>query len=161
MTVYGGTRSRLIRESIFQEIDRVLNDLGWKQHVTFVPEPLDNNTEIQLNTLSLSEEDEALDEGEMGSTFTIARTSYYLDFYGASQAIATDVTGDLVAALRGRLPEANRNFATFDVLDYRMATPAPLFSVDISNVRRDRTLNPTKSWLKNWHMVWFTIEDEY
>lgn len=161
MTVYGGTRSRLIRESIYQELHRVLDELGWLDHVTFVPEPLDNNSEIPLNTLALSEEDEQLDEGEMGSTFTVARSSYYLDFYGANQAIATDVTGDLAAALRGRLPEVDRTHATIDVLDYRLATPTALFSVDVTSVRRDRTLNPTKPWLKHWHMVWFTIEDEY
>jgi hypothetical protein len=161
MTVYGGTRDRLIRESIYWELHRVLDALGWLDHVTFVPEPQDNSQKIQANTLALSEEDTTPTEAEMGSNLAVYTKTYYLDFYAANQAMAIDVTGDLAAALEGKLPDAGRNHPGIEVLDYRLATPTPLFVVDVTRVTRDRTLNPTKPWLQHWHMVRFFVEDEH
>ena len=69
----GGKLYRLIGDNFYNMIHDSLEDLGWfnpaRKHlpVYLVPEPVDDNEVIQLNTIAVSDEEITTSDVELGS----------------------------------------------------------------------------------------------
>lgn len=167
MTIVGGLRARLIRDSVWHVVDDALRDLGWyttqvsRQAVTFVPTPLDPGTEVPLNTLGLGDMLDVPTEVEMGSDLTEFQWDMHVDIYGENDDVSLHIAGDLEAALAGRMPSIGRGRPTVDVWDYTLATPVVVFAVSIEDVRRAKAHDFPQPWLRFWRSVTFTVIDTY
>lgn len=170
MTYFGGVRSRLIRESLYDMVKTALEDLDWfdagntllsaEYPLQFPADALDWDEEIQLNTLSLSDEDVFALEAEMGSNFTEERWTFALDFYAEDKAVGIHLINDLKTILGGRLPSIGRTDPGFMVKDY-LNNGEDLFHVSIENIEIDRSRGWSKPWQKNWYFVSFDVLDSY
>lgn len=165
--IVGGVRDRLIHDSIYHMIEDSLRDLGWfdsgRRHrpVIVVPEPVDEETQLQPNIISISDEASMLDEVEMGSNLTEYRWEYWIDVYGESLAIAKHLTGDIRAILEGKFNSIGRTSPTVTVYDWSLATPMEVFTCQIENVDFDRSRFYTKPFQKYWYMIRFEVVDIY
>lgn len=166
-SVVGGLRQRLIRDSIYHCIYDALDARGWfdsgRKHlpIQFTGDITPQDEEIAFNSLALS--DESLDETdlEMGSTAVETEWTFYLDFFAEDDSIGKDVIGDIRDILGGRMSSVGRSDASVEVMDYRMATPTPLFRVYVENIIQDRAHDFPKPWQKHWYLVRFTVLDYY
>lgn len=163
----GGLRARVIRESVYQEVRRALTALGWfdsgRRHlpITFLDEAVPNREEVALNTAALSDEAHSEVEEELGSNLAEHRWTYYIDFYGESDALATHVAHDIRDILGGRFNSVGRTSPTIPVYDYSIATPDFLFYVGIENILVDRAHNFPSARLAHWYAIRFEIVDNY
>jgi hypothetical protein len=164
-TDYGGLRSRLVRDSLFEMVSDGLTALGWfdsgRQHLplTFSSEPLYDETEVSFNTLTLADGNMDFDDAEMGSLLTELRWFFYMDFYGESDALALHLINDVASILRGINVEAGRSDSVFQVWDYSQATPPQIGYCDIEDVTVDRNREVGKPWKRHWFSVFFTVID--
>lgn len=165
--VEGGLRVRLIRDSLSATIRDALTDLGWfdsgrnHQPITFTDEPQNWDEAIAANTLALVEASEDSEEAEMGSTATIDMYTYYVDFFAENDDLGQHLSGDVRDILRGKHAAAGRTRPSFEVLDYRMATPESLFYCTIENVARDKANSYEKPWEKFWYSISFDVLDGF
>lgn len=166
-TPVGGTRARLLRDSLYYMIRDSLDDLGWfdagqdNLPVTFSTEEVDGKEEIPFNTLSLSDEDFTSEYQELGSDFSEHTWTFYLDFYAEDNSIGVHMKADLIAILEGRLPSIGRDDPSFELIDYRLATPTSFGRCEIESVLGDRARNFPKAWQRYWHVVFFQVKDYY
>jgi len=167
MTIVGGLRVRLTYDSLFNEIERILDELGWfdagRQHlpINFVNEPTDPELETPLNTMALVPEDMFDSEIELGSLMSEFRRTFYLDFFGQNQSVSEHIMFDMKDALQGRMSSINRDAPNFELWNYTLATPVVIDTLDIEQVSLKRSNNWTKPWHKNWYSIAFTVVDYY
>lgn len=167
MTYVGGLRARLIRDSVWHVVDDALRDLGWyaavpsRQPVTLVPEPLPQNTPIPFNTLALGDEDTTPEPIEMGSLLTEFAWDMHVDVYAENDDLSLHLVGDVAAALAGRLPSIGRSAPLIEVIDYTLATPVPVFTVDVESVTTDKARDFPQPWLRFWRSCSFVVVDSY
>lgn len=166
-TLRGGIRTRMINESIYRMVKDGLADLGWfdadRQHapISFITEPVDRNEPITLNTLNISPEDTDDMETGLGESSVQERCTYYIDFYGESNAIGLELIHDIRDILGGRMPLIGRTHPQCTVYDFRAATPVEVGYVEFEDIIVDRSRTFPKPWLKNWFMVRFDVVDTY
>lgn len=164
--ILGGLRSRLIWDSVYHAINDALTQLGWfdagRQHqpVTFPPMPVSDNVEIALNTVALSDENLTETAMELGSQLVETSWSYYVDFYAESDVIGKHLINDIRDFLAGRMMDI-RPGTSLPVYDYRLATPAVVFYVEIDQLTVDRAHDFPKSWQQHWYSLSFVVVDAY
>lgn len=163
----GGLRARLIRESVYQETRSALTALGWfdagRRHlpIAYLDEAVPNNVEVDFNTAALSDESQTQNEEELGSNLAEHRWTFYVDFYGESDALSTHFTHDLRDILAGRFNSIGRTTATIPVYDWTMATPPQIFTVGVEDIVLDRAHNIPTPRRAHWYAVRFDIVDNY
>lgn len=166
MTVEGGLRARLIRDSVEELVRSGLAARGWfdvdRRHapLRIVSEPNDWDEPIEANSISISGGDSTDDPLEMGSNATEDQWTYYVDFYAEDESIGLDVSGEVRDILRGKLPSIGRTGSFLPVYDFRDATPAVAFVCQIENVMVDRGRGFNQPWLRFWYTVRFDLLDE-
>lgn len=167
MTVVGGIRARLIRDSFYNYVKDGVVARGWtntgRRHAPFrfIPQPNDWDEEVPLNSIAVTAEDVTDEPAEMGSVLTVDRWSFYIDIYAENDAVGQDVTHDIRDMLRGKYQAIDYGRTGFPVLDYRMATPEILFVCDIENVISDRARNFPQAWRRFWFSIRCDVEDSY
>ncbi len=167
MDIVGGLRARLIRQSIFQYVYDGLDELGWfdptRPHlpVTFESKAQDTEEEIRLNTAALSDENDAESGWELGSNMTENSWQFYIDIFAESDALGLHFIQDVRDLLRGRFTSIGYDRESFDVYDYRQATPPVLFICSIENVDVDKAHGFLKPWLQHWYGCAFEVVDAY
>ncbi len=167
MTVVGGIRSRLIRDSFYEWVKAGVIARGWtdpgRKHtpISFIPTPGDWNVEVPLNSIAVTPEDVFDDEAEMGSSLTDDTWTFYIDLYAESDHLGLDLAHDIRDLLRGKMPSIGYTRQGFDVLDYQLATPAPLFFCEIQNVTVDRARNFPQAWKRYWFSIRCDVLDTY
>jgi hypothetical protein len=174
MTIYGGMRQRLIKDSLYNMVHDSLDALGWfdagRAHIpiNMISKPIDDEgrpvgegTPIPQNTLSLVPGDLDDEEWEMGSALAEHTWIFYVDFYAQNDAWGLHLIGDVRDILAGRHPDIGRDRTNFPVYDYRQATPPIEFYCDIEEVIVDRAQDFPKPWLKHWYVCRFMVVDFY
>lgn len=180
----GGVRARFIYDSIWDIINNGLRALGWynptiynsdgslnpsapsnarKHHpVNFVPEQLNWDQEIQINTLAFVPENVTDKEWELGSLMTEDRWIYYLDFFAENEAISIQLTGDIRDILRGKLSSIGRGYGPLvDICDLAQPGHYKIGYVQIENVTVDRVPTYTQRWQRYMRTVRFEACDYY
>jgi hypothetical protein len=158
----GGLRARYLHDSLQAAIRDGLDQLGWfdpgRSHrpVVFLPEPVDWDSEIRQNTLVVTTRTRQTRPHEVGSNLSRDLVAVGVDVYGESEALASHLTNDIRDLLRGRLPVGPQRGA-LPILDFMMATPVPIGSAVIADVRASR-LAPQGS--RAYTSFWFGIEAE-
>jgi hypothetical protein len=167
MSLVGGLRVRMLRESLYRMIHSSLDDLGWfspgRRHepINFLPKAVDRDVVIPPNTLALSLEDTSDVSTGLGESSVEERISCWLDFYAQDDAIGIELTHDLKDILAGRHPSVGRHDSRFAIYDFRNATPPLLGWADIEWVQVDKAHDFPKAWLKHWYAVSFDVLDVY
>lgn len=170
MTIVGGLRQRLIYDSLFYEIERILDALGYLTAgpsgssfipVTLLNEPVDDRTEVPLNTCVLVGEDKRSDPWEMGSNYAEHVRTFYVDLYAQSLSVGEQIIFDLEAALEGRMSSIGRGSASFEIYDYTQATPPVIAVGQIEDVSTDRGRSFSYPWEKYWWSIQFQVIDKY
>lgn len=165
--VVGGLRARLIRQSLYEYILNGLDALGWfdptRPHLRVVFESKGQNTEdeIAFNTSALSDENDRESGWELGSNLTENTWQFYVDFFAESDALGLHFIQDVRDLLRGRFTSIGYGSESFDVYDYRQATPPVIFRCDIENVDVDKAHGFLKPWLQHWYECAFDVVDNY
>lgn len=165
--IVGGIRSRLIRDSIYHCLYDSLDALGWfdtdRRHrpIVFTGRSYENDEEIQLNTISLSDEDLSEFPLELGSTAAEIHWDYWIDFYAEDDSIGKHLINDVRDILGGRMAAIDRDDSSVAVLDYRLATPVPVFSVQIEDLAVQKAHNFPKPFQRHWYGCSFTVFDYY
>lgn len=155
----GGKLYRLIGDNFYNMIHMSLTDLGWfnpvRKHlpVHLIPEPVDDNETIQLNTISISDEEITTTDIELGSVLAEHRLLYYIDVYAESKALGRHISGDLKDILEGRLNSIHRGSPSFSVMDLSLATPTEMFVCQIENVAVERG----RAYLKPHQKFWYSL----
>lgn len=166
-TVVGGTRARLIRQSLYEMINTSLDQIGWFnpnqsfKPITFDYRAQNHDEQIEYNTAALSDENMKETGWELGSLYTETTWQMYIDFFADSDALGIHFIRDVQDILRGRWPSIGRSDTPFPVYDTRQATPPILFYCDIDNVMIDRAHGFLKPWLVHWYSCSFNIIDFY
>lgn len=167
MTVAGGLRARLIRDSVYRMVYDSLEALGWfdagRQHqaINFTGTETDQHAEIPMNTLALVDEDQSGLDLELGSQLAEFSWTFYLDFYAEDDVIGKHLIYDVRDIIEGRLTAIGRSRPNCVVLDYTLATPTEIFTVDFENVVVDRAHDFPKPWQRHWYACRFTVVDTY
>lgn len=168
----GGVRDRLIIESHYQMLKGALTELGWfeagRQHkrINMRPGPVDRRIEIPYNTFVITWEDVDSDDVELGSNAAELTHTVYHDFYAeppppdgkGGEALGKLFIGDVRSILVGEFPEIGRSWPTLDVLDYRIATPDVLFTVEYDTNRT--TTRKVHRFDQPWERWWYTCITE-
>lgn len=169
----GGLRARLIRDSVYHVVYDALDELGWfeasvddggtRKHrqVRFDGKPVDHDTEIKFNTIALVDEDLTENDVELGSNLAEHSWTFYVDFFAENDTVGKDLINDVRDILGGRYPSVGRVHASVDVLDYRLATPTPVFRVWIEELVIDKAHGFPKPWQKHWYSCRFQVIDHY
>lgn len=168
MTTYvGGLRDRLIHDSLFLMVRDSLTALGWfdpsadYQPITLVPEMLEPNEPIQLNTIAVSASNAGDSDAEMGSNLSENRITYYVDIYAEAEALGAHLKGDVRDILRGKMPSIGRTAPAVAVMDLTQAVPTQIFTCEIENLVIDRAPTFTQPWQRFWWVIRFELVDTY
>ena len=167
MTIVGGLRSRLIKESFYQMLLASLDDLEWLESgrwhndVTVRSVGVDDDEEIVPNVVAIVDDDVNSVEAEMGSRLTEFRAPYYIDVYAQSAAVGMHLATDVRDILEGRFPSIGRDAPNFMVMDYSLATPTDLFVCDLENVELNRAQTWNKEHERYWYSIYCEIVDTY
>jgi hypothetical protein len=166
--IVGGARDRLIHDSLYHMVKDSLTDLGWfdsgRKHrpVTIVAEPVEEDTKLQPNIVSVSDEATIMEEVEMGrGDLKEYRWEYWIDVYGESLPVAKHLAGDIRTILEGKFNSIGRSRPNVTIYDWSMATPMEVFSCEIENVEYDRSRFYNKPFQKHWYMIRFEVVDVY
>lgn len=166
-TIAGGLRTRMISDSLRNMVVDGLTDLGWfstpRWHapIHIIDRPNKWDDPVEFNSLVISLEDRDDIPGELGSNYTVDTWTVYIDFYAESDPLGMQVAGDIRDILRGKLPSIGRTDSSFDVYDYRMATPTSFATIQIMNVVDDRARNFPNAWQAHWFVVRADLEDDF
>ncbi len=167
MVQVGGLRVRLVFDSLYNMINDSLTSLGWfdggREHlpIQFLAEPVDEDTEIPLNTLVLSGEDIFTADLEMGGPYAQHTRSFFVDFYAEGHSLGEHVIFDIRDILQGRMASIGRTGPVFTIFDYTLGGPPTIGVGDINDVFVDRAHVLTKPWQKHWWSCAFTVDDAY
>lgn len=153
----GGKRDRFVVESIQEHVEAELASLGWfamdSTHtpLTLLYEFPDENATVAENTLAMSTGNTDPEYVELGSLSFQKEILFYCDFYGANDAIAIHLIGDI------------ENFfmknPSLDVYDYENGKVV-LFQAQVAEVMARRPTRVTQPWQKHWYTLSVGIEDE-
>lgn len=163
----GGLRDRMIIESYYRMLQSSLTALGWfdanRQHlrINMVPGPVPRNEQIPYNTLVVTWEDIDATDIEMGSNAAELTHTAYVDFYAeppppdgnGGEALGKHLIGDVRSITVGEMPAIGRSWPTLDVLDYSLATPTYLFTVefDTEHIRSAKVRHYDQPWERWWY----------
>jgi hypothetical protein len=170
MTVYvGGIRDRLIHDSMFYTLKSGLTALGWfatnptgfKNPVNMIPEQVEWDVEIPLNSITVAPGATTDEEWELGTFGMKNIHEFYVDIYGENEALGSQLSGDVRDILRGKFPDFGFSQPTLNVLDYTMATPAWIFYCDIEHVTRQRATDFTHKWQRYLFEIRCEVIDYY
>lgn len=167
MSYSGGTRYRLIYDSLYYMVSDALNDLGWfdehpsRKTVNFVYEPVENLEEVQLNTLAIADSDMTDTPFEIGSNLGEIDWTIYIDFYAENKSIGIDLVNDIRDILKGRMPNIGRTHPVLEVLDYRLATPTEAFHCYVEEVVIDKAIGFEDPYRRHWYTVRLVLQDHY
>lgn len=168
-TYVGGTRMRLISDSVYFMIRDALTALGWfdngRHHapIQMLRGEVPWDEPVQVNTLVVGDVNVTGDDAEMGSNLTEDRWTVFVDFYAEDDSVGKHMAGDVRDILRGKMPSVGRGRPIVTVLDYASGTmPAPeLFDVEVEFVVLDRAHNAPKPWMRYWYSVRCDLIDLY
>lgn len=166
-TIVGGTRHRLIKQSLYNMIQQSLTDLGWFQAgrvpfpVSFRSTPIQTDEEVDLNTGVLSTENWDESGSELGSNFGEFSWVAYVDFYAESDSVGQHFIGDIYEIIAGRMSSIGRGRTSFPVYDLRQATPPVAFYCDLEEPMIDRAHDFIKPYQRHWFACRFLIRDAY
>lgn len=168
MTVVGGLRARLIRDSAFELIRDNVIALGWmapgRRHkpVLFRASPVPWDEEVPLNTIAVSQTDVSDDPAELGSNLTDDTWTFYVDLYAEDESVGTHLIHDIRDILRAKMPSIGRSRPILPVRDLAGPNPAVvLFNCEIEDVIIDRANDFPKSWQRYWYVCRFNVVDTY
>jgi len=166
-TYTGGLRARLIIDSVWYELERILTALGWfdsgRQHlpIQMIDEDPTDRDKVDFNTLALVPSHIRDEEIELGSILSDHERTFYIDFYAENQSVGEHLIYDLKDALQGRMATINRGQPTVTVMDYSLATPVQAFIVEIDDVNVQRAHTYSYPWQKFWYSIQFVTIDTY
>lgn len=162
MTVVGGLRARLLHDSLQETIHDGLTSLGWfdvsRAHrpIQFLPEPVEWDREITANSMVVTARTRDTSWMEVGSNLSQDTIVMGVDIYGESDSFATHIANDVRDLLRGRLPMGPQ-LGVLAIMDYRMATPAPIGAALIGTVATTR-IRPQVN--RPHTLFWFGVDVE-
>lgn len=172
--IRGGLRSRLIVDSVRTAVISTLQQLGWfdptvfdvpagvRRHQPFryIARPADWSSNILPNAVAISADDITGDDaafgGDVEDTFEI-----YIDVFAEDDAVGWQVSYDIRDSLYGKNPELGMLGPQIDVYDFRLATPASFTTVDIEEIRVDRSQGEAREWQRHWFMLRLSLIDEH
>ncbi len=166
-TPVGGDRHRLIVDSLFNMVKNCLDQLSWTtqtswhQAVRMLPDAVDDEDEVVFNTVAMSDEDIVPTPIELGSSMTQDSWSVWFDCFCENAIVGKALAHDIRDILAGLHPDVGRSQGGLLVMDYRLATPMPIFSVDIEKVDLLRAKDFPKDWQRFYWVVRCEILDEY
>jgi hypothetical protein len=170
MTVYaGGTRDRLIHDSLFYEVQAGLAALGWFAQnptgfvnpINMIPEQTEWDEEIPLNSITVAPGGIMDEEWEMG-TFGMKNTHiFFIDVYGENESLSSQLVGDIRDIVRGKLPNIGYSQPTLNVYDYTQATPSFIFFCDVENVTSVRVTTFSHRWQRYLYELRLEVIDYY
>lgn len=168
MTVVGGLRARLVRDSLYRTVEDGLRLLGWfdpaRGHapVNMRSTPVDDDEELPPNTLVLVDEDTAAPvEAELGSNLAEHAWAFVLDFYAEDPTLGLHLIRDVRDLLDGRMPSIGRGRASFEVRDWTQSPAPVLFRCEIEDVEVDRGRAGPARWQRHWFGCAFDVVDRY
>jgi len=167
MTVHGGLRQRLIKDSLFNLVRDGLTDLGWfeaspaRRDVKMVAKLIPLTEEISPTTIAMAPLDQSERELELGSSAAEIEWEIYFDIFAENEAIGVHLAGDVKAILGGRYPDIGRTSPVLPVYDYRQATPSVIFTCDLQDISVDRALlESPRPWQQYWWQIRVVVVDE-
>lgn len=181
--VEGGWRERLIFDEFTRWLHAGLDALGrfgpLRQSdgdggyieipsITWRTQPLGKDEEIPINTLVVSTGTIEDQPGEIGSGFTVDGIRVWIDFYGANDDLAKQVTGDIRSICLGKYASIGYSYGGFMVTEQRPESQRPddselgdeLFWVEIEDVQREHAADAPRPELRHWYAVTCTLVDE-
>lgn len=168
MTVpVGGLRARLVHKSFYEAVRTGLAQLGWlntgRAHapLNVIAKQYHLDEQVPINTVAVSTANVFSDEVELGSGLAEHTTEGYVDVYGESDSLASHVADDIVDLLAGRFAGVGRADPSIEVLNWALATPVPIFVVQVENPQRDRARDFPHPWQRHWYVVRCSIIDTY
>jgi hypothetical protein len=166
-TVTGGLRSRFLHDSLSLLLENGLTQLGWldpgrhHQPFQFLHGPHTWDVPVTYNAVVITTQAVETDWIELGSWLSRDSIMFTVDVYAESESFGLDVTNDMRELLRGRLPNGAQN-EKFPILDFRMATPAPIGYADVINVSLGRGIDELpEDWARHLYTLGITIYDTY
>lgn len=172
----GGLRDRMLIESFYQMLRSNLTTLGWfnpgRQHepINMTPIPMPRGQEIPPNTLTVTWEDIDSTEAEMGSNAAELTHTAYVDFYAepappdgnGGEALGKQMIGDVRAIILGEMPSIGRDANVLQVLNYSLATPTYMFTVefDIERTRSSKVHHYDQPWERWWYSCIVEVIEE-
>lgn len=176
MTIEGGKRDRMIIESFYWMLRNSLTSLGWfeagRQHlpINMIPVPVSSRDEIPYNTLVVNWEDIDGTDAELGSNALELVHTAFVDFYAeppppdgnGGEALGKHLIGDVRSIIIGEMPSIGRSWPTLDVLDYSLATPTYLFTVefDTHRTRTSKVHHANQPWERWWYTCVVEVIEE-
>jgi hypothetical protein len=166
VTIVGGLRLRLLRDSLHHLIDDALDERGWydpdRQHrpVNFLAHPLPWNVPVEPNVISLEIQGTTVAEAETGSFLSTDTITAFVDIYAENDSFGVDISNDIRDILRGRLGQ--NEGGTVPLYDYRNATPPVIGHIAITDIRALRNSAMAQElWQRHWFRVRCEIQDSY
>lgn len=166
----GGTRARLIDDSVYRFINEGLTELGWfltgraNAPVFMTDQEIDPETTGELldNTLSIQTADSPDEAEEMGSDRIERTITYYLDLYGENLSTAKHIANDIRDYIDGRFSFQQGNpRKVIPVYDNSLATPSVIFYVQVDRVEVNRSRFYEKQYNRFWYMITLHVTDSY
>lgn len=158
MALSGGLRDRMLVESITQKVVSELTTVGWfgsnRQHSPIIVETAypENGEEPEVNTLVISLGSYLGGLNELGAKSEEHFTSIYIDFFGESRALSTELMGDIWEILKTN--------PVMPVYDYSAVGNPIDFYVELDEESmRLRYSNATREYQKFWAELFFGVTD--
>lgn len=168
MTVVGGLRDRLLKDSFHAIVDQALSTLGWfdpdRYHrpINLIEKPQAWDVPVTANTVAVDFTGSEVSEWEVGSRLTSDVHIGYVEIFAENDSLGAHLSNDMRDWLRGRLQTA-RTGVTFPIFDYRAGSTPPVIGyMDIDAVSAVRNIAATNdTWLRHWYRVRCEIRDIY
>lgn len=165
MTISGGLRARLVRESLYTHVKDSLTDLGWFDpgryhkpvHIRNYAYKVDE--EIPLNSIVMVDGPMRGEDGEMGSNFVNSKLSFFFDVYAESDAMALHLAMDIRDICEGRINGLVG--AAFPCYDFSLATPVQFGSAVVVSTQVDKSVSIRYEFEEHLYMVLVEVEDYY
>jgi hypothetical protein len=173
--IRGGLRSRLIIDSVRFAVISTLQQRGWfdptifdsppgvrrHQPLSYISRPVEWSKPVTSNSVAITAEDIYDEPIGFGRDEVEDRFEIYVDVFAQDDPLGWQVAYDIRDSLMGKNPELGSLGPQIDVYDFRQPTPAPFTTVDIAEIRVDRSEGEAREWHRHWFMVYFAVEDDY
>jgi hypothetical protein len=168
MTIVGGLRDRLLKDSFYAQVEQALNTLGWldpaRNHRPIILTDKANHWDVPVepNTVTVDFTSSTVDEWELGSPMTQDIHIGYVEIYAENDSLGVHLSNDLRDWLRGRLQEGLVG-VTFPIYDFRQGSTPPVIGyMDLSAVSSLRNVVISEEvWLQHWFRVRCLVRDTY
>ncbi len=167
MTLVGGIRARMIRESIYHLLVDSLTSLGWLTHspahqdVTVLPEPVPFDQQVAFNSIGIADANSEDTPAEIGSELTEDTSVYYVDFFAENEPIGQHMINDIRDILRGKMSAIGRTASVLRIYDYRNSPATQIGYAEIEQVLVDRAHGFPHPWMEHMRTVRFHLVDAY